>query len=106
MSSLTCKLKDKPTLIVKVFLLHELFPPMQVARDQSRGQVDGNNWVGLCLNVCGSIIARLLLYRVSPVRSPIGFSLFPAFNTQGRIQAHPGNINLCYNYLSLQTCMA
>lgn len=34
----------------------------------------------------------------------LAFLFFPAFNTQGRIQAHPGNLPLCLK--SLQTCMA
>lgn len=39
-----------------------------------------------------------IMASVSPV-SPIRFSLFPAFNTQGRIQGYSGNINLCVKSL-------
>lgn len=40
-------------------------------------------------------ITDFLLVVVMTLQSPIGFSLFPACNTQGRIQAHTGNNQMC-----------
>lgn len=42
----------------------------------------------------------LLACVVMRLQSPIGFSLFPACNTQGRIQAHTGNNHMCLTDLA------
>lgn len=47
------------------------------------------------LSRCAWITDFLLVVVVMTLQSPIGFSLFPACNTQGRIQAHTGNDQMC-----------
>lgn len=47
------------------------------------------------LSCCAWVAEFLLVSVVMRLQSPIGFSLFPACNTQGRIQAHTGNNQIC-----------
>lgn len=47
------------------------------------------------LSCCAWVTDFLLVSVVMRLQSPIGFSLFPACKTQGRIQAHPGNHLIC-----------
>lgn len=80
--------KARPTTSKPLFLFCQL-----LFLHQNYMSSRWNYWAVLCLNVCVGAACF-----VSRLQSPIGSFLFPAFNTQGRIQAHPGNIylsNLC-----------
>lgn len=47
------------------------------------------------LSCCARVTDFLLVCVVMRLQPPIGFSLFPACNAEGRIQAHTGNHPVC-----------
>lgn len=90
----------------RCFLAHKLFLPIKVSQDQLQRQVDGNNWVVLCLNVCGWMIASFVF--VLSVTSTVSHWLFLSFLLsllKGGFR--PIQVTLTsVSQVSLQTCMA